>query len=65
MKNPHDKLAKFLTNCSGYMTKMAVMPIYDKPFKKSSEPESQWPWDFVCSTRDVGHTKVVQMMIIG
>ena len=30
MKTPYDKLAKIYTNCSGHMTKMADIPIYDK-----------------------------------
>ena len=33
MKTSYDKLAKNYTNCSGYMTKMADMPIYDKTLK--------------------------------
>ena len=49
------------------MTKMAAMPIYGKsPLKSSSpEPEGRLPWDLVCSIRDVGPTKFVQMMILG
>ena len=30
MKTPYDRLAKIYTNCTGHMTKMATMPIYDK-----------------------------------
>ena len=49
----------------GHMTKMAAMPIYGKnPLKSSPEPEGQWPWDLVCSIRDVGPTKFVHMMIL-
>ena len=49
------------------MTKMAAMPIYGKKTLKSTslEPEVGWPWDLVCSIRDVGPTKFVQIMILG
>ena len=30
MKTPYDRLAKIFTNCTGHLTKMATMPIYDK-----------------------------------
>ena len=30
MKTPYGRLAKIYTNCTGHMTKMANMPIYDK-----------------------------------
>ena len=30
MKSPYDRLAKFCTNCSGHMTKLATTPIYGK-----------------------------------
>ena len=40
-------------------------PYMVKTLKKSSpEPEGRWPWDLVCSIRDVGPTKFVQMMIL-
>ena len=67
MKTPYDKLAKIYTKYSGHMTKMAGMPIYGKNALKPSspEPEGPWPWDLVCSTKDVGTTKFFQMMILG
>ena len=42
-------------------------PYMVKTLKKSSspEPESQWPWDLVCSIGVVEPTKFVQMMILG
>ena len=30
MMSPYDRLANIYKNCSGYMTKMATMPIYGK-----------------------------------
>ena len=36
MKIPHYKLAKTHTNCFGYMTKMAIMPICGKNHLKIS-----------------------------
>ena len=30
MKTPYNRLAKFYTNCTGHMTKMATSPIYGK-----------------------------------
>ena len=30
MKTPYDRLAKIYTDCTGHMTKMAIMPIYGK-----------------------------------
>ena len=44
------------------MTKVAAMPIYGK--KPSTEPEGWGPWELVCSIRDVGPTKFVQMIIL-
>ena len=35
MKTPYNRLAKIHTNCSGHMTKMAIMPIYGKNFKNN------------------------------
>ena len=60
------KESNLTINGPGHMTKMAATSIYGKnPFRSSSpEPESQWPWDLVCSIGDVGHTKFVKMMIL-
>ena len=46
---------------------MAATPIYVKNTLKSSssEPEGRWPWDLVCSIKDVGPTKFFQMMVLG
>ena len=64
MKTPYDWLAKIHTNCTGHMTKMATRPIYGKNPLISSPLESkgQWPWDSVCSIRDVGPTRFAQMI---
>ena len=66
MKTPHDRLTKIYTNCTGHMTKMAIMPIYGKTIKISSslEPKGQWPWDLVCSIVDVGPIQFAQMMTL-
>ena len=49
------------------MAMMAHMPIYGKiPLQPiSPEPEGPYPWDLICSARDVEPTKFVQMMILG
>ena len=49
------------------MTKMASMPLYGKNLWKSSsqEPNGRWPWNLICSIRDFGTTKFVQMMTLG
>ena len=36
---PYDKLAKIYANCSGHISKMADIPIYDKNPVKYSTPE--------------------------
>ena len=33
MKTPYDKLVNIYTNCSRHISKMAIAPIYGKPFK--------------------------------
>ena len=49
------------------MTKMAVMPIYDRNLWKSSSHEvnGRWPWNLLCSIMDSGSTKFVQTMTPG
>ena len=60
MKTPYKKLVQIYKNCLGHMTKVADMPLYGKiPLKSSQELESSFPWDLVCSTREVGPTKFV------
>ena len=43
-----------------------LRPYLVKTLSKSStqEPKSRWPRDLVCSIRDVGPTKFIQMMIL-
>ena len=45
------------------LTKMGPCPYKVKTLKKSLEPKSQWPWDFVCSFGNMGPTKFAQMIL--
>ena len=67
MRTPYDWLAKIYTNCYGHMTKMATTPIYAKNSLNIffSGTKRQWPWDLVCSIRDVGPIRFAQMVNIG
>ena len=68
MNTPYEKYAKIYTNCSGHMTKMVDIPIYGKTPKdllKNQKASDLRTWDLVCSIRDVGPTKFVQIMILG
>ena len=61
MKSPYGRLAITDTNCSGYMTKMATMPIYGKDplnilFSVTKRPTA---------IGDVGPTRFAQMMNLG
>ena len=39
MKTPYDRLAKICTNCTGHMTKMAAMPLYEgHPICSDNDP---------------------------
>ena len=60
MKTPYDRLVKLFTNCTGLMTKITTMPIYGKnPLNIFfSGTKGQWPWDLVCSIRDLGPTRI-------
>ena len=56
---------KIYANGFGHMRKMAARLIKGKnPLKATSEQESQYPWDLVCSIWDMGPSKFVQMMIL-
>ena len=49
MKTPYDRLAKIHTNCSGHMTKMAAMSIFEKkqPFTnllQNQKADNLWAW---------------------
>ena len=59
---------KIYTNSSGYMTKMAAMPIYGKkPFKNlflQNEKASDIGTWLCVVFMDVGPTEFVQMMIL-
>ena len=54
-------------NGPGHLTKMAVMPIYGKNFKKNSypEPEVLWSWNLACIIGDSTSTMFIQMMTLG
>ena len=66
METPKDGGTKVCSNGPGHMTKMAAMPIDAKnPLKififRTRRPR---PGDLVCSIRDVGPTKFVQMVVL-
>ena len=54
---------KVCSNDPGHMTKMAVMHMHGKN-TSSLEPTGCWSWNLVYSIRDLGFTKLVQMMIL-
>ena len=64
MKIPYDRLAKIYTNCSGHMTKMAIMTIYSKTLLIIFSGTKR-PWDLVCSIGDVCPTGFAQMINLG
>ena len=65
MKTPHDRLAKIYTNCTGHMTKMAIISIYGKNHLNIFFSGTKRPMTLGLGIADVGPIQFAQMMNLG